>query len=138
MGKGAYSYKGYDFGEVTGRIIKAAIEVHRNLGVGFQEIIYQRALALEFQAQGLDFSREVKVPIYYRGQHIGTKRVDFVVEDCMVEVKAKHEFEPQDFIQTLSYLKASGYELALLLNFGSAKIGIKRFINDQPGKYRQD
>jgi GxxExxY protein len=102
------STKGYDFDDITGEIIGACIEVHRNLGPGFQEVTYQRALALELQARSLDFVREEKIPVYYKGKQIDTRRVDFVVEDCLVEIKAKREFDPEDYIQTLSYLKASG------------------------------
>ena len=122
------SSKGYNFGALTEKIIGAAIEVHRELGPGFQEVVYQRALAVEMQAAGLDFAREEKVPVYYKGQHIDTRRVDFVVGDCIVEIKARSELLREDFVQTLSYLKASGYPLALLINFGAEKIQIKRFV----------
>ena len=73
------SYRGYDF-SLTEKILGASIEVHRTLGPGFQEIIYQRALELELAAAGLQFQREVDVPVYYKGQKIGTRRVDFAVE----------------------------------------------------------
>jgi GxxExxY protein len=106
-------------GELTGRILKCAIEVHKTLGPGFQEIVYQRALAKELEAEGLAFAREEWVPIFYKGEKIDTRRVDFVIEDVLVEVKAKAGLEEADFIQTLSYLKASGYRVALLLNFGA-------------------
>lgn len=123
------SEKGYDFGDVTGRIIGACIEVHRSLGPGFQEVIYQRALALELKAFGLGFSREVDVPVHYKGEKIGKRRVDFVVEDCMVEIKAKSTFDDTDYIQALSYLKASGFRVGLLVNFGSTKVDVKRLVN---------
>ncbi len=130
------SRKGYDFGQLTDRIIKAALRVHHELKSGFREVIYQRALALELQAEELDFSREVWIPIHYRGQRIGRQRVDFVVgkgeEVCMVEIKAKREFDPEDYMQALAYLWASGYQLGLLLNFGSPKLGIKRLVNERP------
>ena len=125
------STKGYDFDDITSEIIGACIEVHRNLGAGFQEITYQRPLALELQARSIDFVREEKIPVYYKGKQIDTRRVDFVVEDCLVEIKAKSEFDPEDYIQTLSYLKASGYHLGLLVNFGNKRAEFKRLVNSQ-------
>jgi GxxExxY protein len=119
----------YPLSEITSRIIAASQEVHRTLGPGFQEVVYQRALALELPRQGLEFSREVWIDIYYKGKEIGSKRVDFVVEDVMVELKAKAEIDELAFVQTLSYLKASGYRVGLLLNFGSKSLGIKRLVN---------
>lgn len=121
----------YDFNDKTNQIIKAAIEVHRELGPGFQEVVYQRALSLELNAAGIEFNRESSVPVFYKGKHIDTRRVDFVVEDVIVEIKARKEFLPEDFMQTLSYLKASGFRIALLINFGSKRIEIKRFINER-------
>ena len=119
----------YPLSDVTARIIAAATEVHRELGPGFEEIIYQRALARELPAHGLEFSREVWVDIFYKGEKVGRKRVDFIIDQVMVEIKAKAELEAVDFVQTLSYLKASGYKVGLLLNFGSPKLGIKRLAN---------
>ena len=119
----------YPFSDITGKIIAAAYTVHRELGPGFEERIYQRALALELPAHGLEFSREVWMDVHYRGSHVGRKRVDFVIEDVMVEIKAKAMIEDVDVVQTLSYLKASGFEVGLLLNFGSASMGIKRVIH---------
>lgn len=121
----------YPHSETTAIIIKAARLVHQHLGPGFEEVIYQRALALEFPAHGLSFSREVWLDVHYRGQKIGKKRVDFVVEEVMVEIKAKADLADVDFVQTLSYLKASGYTVALLLNFGAKKLGIKRIVNER-------
>jgi len=126
------SNKGYDFGSLTNRILGAAIEVHKNLGPGFQEVIYQRALALELKSRGVDFVREAKIPVFYKGEKVGVRRVDFLVDECLVEIKARSEIADQDCIQTLSYLRASGLRVALLLNFGAARLGIKRFVNDQP------
>jgi GxxExxY protein len=119
----------YPLSDVTARIIAAATEVHRELGPGFEEIIYQRALARELPAHGLEFSREVWVDIFYKGEKVGRKRIDFIIDQVMVEIKAKAELEAVDFVQTLSYLKASGYKVGLLLNFGSPKLGIKRLAN---------
>ena len=75
------------------------------------------------------FSREVWIDVHYKGEKVGRKRVDFVVDEVMVEIKAKKALEPVDFVQSLSYLKASGYGVGLLLNFGSVKLGIKRLVN---------
>ena len=123
------SRRGYDFGELTSRIIGACIEVHKTLGPGFQEVVYQRALVLELGAEGLEFSREVEMTILYKGQEIGKRRVDFVVEDCMVEIKAKSDFEERDYVQAISYLKASGFTLGLLVNFGAEKVEVRRLVN---------
>jgi len=127
--KAGLSRKGYDFDDGTGDIIGACIEVHKTLGSGFREITYQRALRLELEARGLDFSREENVPIYYKGRKIDTRRVDFIVGECLVEIKAKSEFDPEDYVQALSYLKASGYGVGLLVNFGSKRAEIKRLVN---------
>ena len=121
----------YPHSKTTGAIIQAAKIVHRELGPGYRELIYQRALALEFAAQGLDFSCEAWIDVYYRGQKVGSKRVDFIVDVVMVETKAKAEFNDVDYIQTLSYLKASGYTVGLLLNFGAKQLAIKRFVNEK-------
>jgi len=123
------SHKGYDFGELSGKIIGACIEVHKNLGPGFKEVTYQRALATELKIQKLKFSREVEIPIYYKGKQIEKRRVDFVIQDCLLEIKAKSQFDPQDYVQTLSYLKASGFKVGLLINFGTKKVEVKRLVN---------
>lgn len=88
-----YVREEYPLSEVTSRIIKAAKEVHSELGPGFQEVIYQRALALELPMHGLDFSREVWMDVHYRGTKVGRKRVDFIVDEVMVEIKAKVALE---------------------------------------------
>ena len=131
MVKPGESVKGYNFADVTGRVIGAAIEVHRELGPGFQEVVYQRALELELEAAGIPFAREENVPVYYKGRHIDTRRVDFVIGDCIVEIKARKALLPEDVIQTISYLKASGFRLALLINFGAEKVEVKRLVNDR-------
>lgn len=113
----------------TRAILGAAFEVHNTLGPGFQETIYQSALALEFAARDLDASREVWIDVAYKGIKVGTRRVDFVVEDVMVEIKARSTEEPADFVQTLSYLRASGFQVALLLNFGMPRLAYHRLIH---------
>jgi GxxExxY protein len=119
----------YPLSEITARIIATAKEVHRTLGPGFEEVFYQRAMALELPRQGLEFSREVWIDVHYKGQKLGRKRIDFVIEGVMVEIKAKAALEEVDFVQTLSYLKASGYKVGLLLNFGGKLLEIKRLAN---------
>ena len=129
--KGTQSYvkEAYPLSDVTARIIATAKEVHRTLGPGFEEVFYQRAMALELPRQSLEFSREVWIDVHYKGQKLGRKRIDFVIEGVMVEIKAKAALEEVDFVQTLSYLKASGYQVGLLLNFGGKSLEIKRLAN---------
>jgi len=123
----------YPLSALTARVLAAAQEVHRNLGPGFEEVIYQRALARELPAHGLEFSREVWIDVYYKEEKVGRKRVDFVVglgaDSVMVEIKARAKLEDVDFVQALSYLKASGYRVGLLINFGAKQLGIKRLAN---------
>jgi GxxExxY protein len=119
----------YPLSDVTARIIAAAKEVRRTLGPGFEEVIYQRALAVELPAHDLEFSREVWMDVTYKGVKVGRKRVDFLIDEVMVEIKAKAALEDVDFVQALSYLKASGYKVGLLLNFGASKLQIKRLAN---------
>jgi GxxExxY protein len=123
----------YPLSELTGRIIAAAREVHGVLGPGFEEVIYQRALALELPDHDLDGEREVWIDIHYQDHKVGRKRVDFLITDhkgcVMVEIKAKYALEDVDFVQAMSYLKASGYKVGLLLNFGAKKLEIRRLAN---------
>ena len=128
-----YQHDSYPLSALTRRVIAAAQTVHHGLGPGFMEVIYQRALAVELPDHGVEYSREVWMDIYYRGQEVGKKRVDFVVSDetgsVMLEIKAKSAIDDVDFVQTLSYLKASGYKVGLLINFGSCQLEIKRLVN---------
>ena len=117
----------FTYGDVTGKIIKSAIEVHKALGNGFQEVIYQRALAIEMTAQGLEFSREHEMKIYYRGEDIGTRRADFFVEErVMVEIKALVELGDVHLAQAKNYLEAYDLEVGMLLNFGARSLQYKR------------
>jgi GxxExxY protein len=129
----AYVDSRYPLSALTGRIIAAAQEVHRVLGPGFEEVIYQRALAKELLAHSLDHTREVWIDVLYKGEKVGRKRVDFVIGDgsgdVMLETKAKAGLEDLDFVQALSYLKASGYQVGLLINFGARRLEIKRLAN---------
>jgi GxxExxY protein len=118
------------YGELTHRIIGCAMKVHTFLGNGFQEVIYQRALAIEMEKQGLGYAREMEMTIYYEGIDIGTRRVDFFVEDkIMVELKAAIEFNDNHLNQCRSYLEAYNLPVGLLINFGSRSLQYKRVYN---------
>ena len=119
----------YPLSDITSRIIAAAQEVHRTLGPGYMEVFYQRALGLELPAHSLGFSREVWIDVFYKGKQLGKKRLDFIIEGVMVEIKAKAALEDVDFVQALSYLKASGFPVGLLLNFGTRSLEIRRLVN---------
>jgi GxxExxY protein len=117
----------YPLSELTGKIIGCAMEVHRFLGNGFQEVIYQRALAMEMSLQGLVFSREHEMSIKYKGENIGTRRVDFFVEgQVMVELKALVQLEDVHLAQAINYLEAYGLHIGLLINFGNTSLQFKR------------
>jgi len=120
--------------EITEKIIGAAYEVHKFLGNGFQELIYQRALAYEFGNKGLEYKREIEQQIYYKelAAPIGTRRADFVVEEkVLVEIKAIKELEDVHKAQILNYLRAYKLEIGLLINFGSKSLELKRFVLKQ-------
>ena len=117
--------------EITEKIIGASFEVHKFLGNGFQEVIYQRALAWEMTVAGLDFQREIEQQIFYKNlpHPIGTRRADFVVEKkIIVELKAQTEIKDVHLAQTLNYLKAYNLNIGLLINFGSKSLTFKRLI----------
>lgn len=126
----SYINTAYPKSEITSNIIQCAIEVHKTLGPGFNEVIYQRSLSLELRKAGIEHNREQWLDVTYKGIHVGKKRVDFVLDDIIIETKAKSQYDPQDYMQTISYLKSSGYQIALLINFGTNKVTIKRFINN--------
>lgn len=117
--------------DITEKIIGASFEVHKFLGNGFQEVIYQRALAWEMSQVNLDFAREIEQEIFYKDlpQPIGTRRADFVVENkVLVELKAIKELEDVHLAQALNYLKAYKLEVGLLINFGSKSLTFKRLV----------
>lgn len=117
----------YAESELTGKVIGCCMEVHRMLGNGFQEVIYQRALAIELKLQNINFSREHEMSIYYKGEDIGTRRVDFFVEGrIMVEIKAIIQLEDVHLAQAINYLEAYGLEIGLLVNFGAKSLEFKR------------
>ena len=116
--------------DLTHKIIGCAMKVHSTLGNGFQEVIYQRALAIEMKKQGLRFKREMEMSIYYNGINIGTRRVDFFVEDfVMVELKAIIKLEDVHLAQAMNYCQAYNLPLGLLINFGSKSLAFKRVYN---------
>ena len=119
--------------DITKKIIGASFEVHTFLGNGFQEVIYQRALAWELGQAGLSFAREIEQDIYYKEliEPIGTRRADFVVEGkVLVELKAIKELEDVHLAQILNYLRAYRLEVGLLVNFGSKSMTFKRVVLD--------
>lgn len=106
------------------------MKVHSTLGNGFQEVIYQRALAIEMTKQGLGYQREMTMNIYYDGVDIGTRRVDFFVEECiMVEIKAVIQLEDVHLAQAMNYCQAYNLPIGLLINFGSKSLDFKRVYN---------
>ena len=120
----------YKYSELTGKIIGCAIEVHKFLGNGFQEVIYQRAMAIEMELQGLLFTREFDMPVFYKKWQVGTRRVDFLVEGKIsVEIKAVIKLEPVHLAQAINYLEAYNLEIGQLKNFGSMSLEFHRLQN---------
>lgn len=120
----------YKYSALTGKIIGCAMTVHKALGNGFQEVIYQRALEIEMNIEGINFSREHKMPIFYRNKQIGTRRVDFLVESVIsVELKAITKLEDVHYAQAINYLEAYNLEIGLLINFGEQSLNFKRLTN---------
>mgnify|MGYP002777384375 FL=1 len=118
--------------ELTQKIIGAAMQVHRALGNGFQEVIYQRALDIEMRYLNLEFVREQEMPIFYRDEEIGTRRVDFFVENLvLVELKAIITLEDVHLAQAMNYLEAYKMEVGLLINFGGRSLQFKRVHNNK-------
>ena len=118
------------FPEITRRIIGCAMAVHSELGNGFQEVVYQRALMVEMEREGLSFSREHEVPIWFKGVQVGTRRVDFFVEEVvLVELKAVSVLEDVHISQVLNYLEAFELEVGLLINFGRRSLDFRRLRN---------
>lgn len=121
----------YPLSDLTGKIIGCALEVHKTLGNGFQELIYQRAMAIEMKYNHIEFSREHEMEIFYKGEHIGQRRVDFFVEHkVMVELKAVIQLEDVHLAQAINYLEASGMNVGLLINFGNRSLQFKRVMKN--------
>ena len=130
MTENNYTNEKYPLSDLTGKIIKCAIEVHKYLGNGFQEVINQLALAIEFAIQNISFEREFEMPLFYKGEHIGTRRVDFFVEGkVMVEIMAVIQLEDVHLAHAINYLEANQMEVGLLINFGSKSLDFKRVMN---------
>ena len=118
------------FKELTHKIIGCAMEVHRVMGPGFQEYIYQRALAIEMKAAGIKFEEEFEIPIHYKGDKIGLRRVDFWIEqNVSLEIKAKSELDNTHLSQAINYIEASNVSTGLLINFGASSLQFKRIHN---------
>jgi len=116
--------------EITFKIIGCAMKVHNTLGNGFQEVVYQRCLAIEFAKAGLVFAREPEQTIYYEGQEVGTRRADFVVAgNIMVELKAIINLEDVQLAQAKNYVVAYNLPIGLLINFGATSLQYKKVFN---------
>jgi GxxExxY protein len=122
----------YKYSDITKLIIRAAMNVHAILGNGFQEAIYQKALAVEFRLMGINFGKEISIPIYYKNELLGTRRVDFLVEKLIsVELKATSALDNAHLNQGLNYLEAFNLEVGLLINFGAKSLEWKRLYNSK-------
>jgi GxxExxY protein len=130
----------YKYSEITGKIIGLAMEVHGHLGNGFQEVMYQRAMEFELGKNLIQFDREFEMPVLYKGEEIGKRRVDFLVNKIIsVELKAVVQLEPVHLAQAMNYLEAYNLEIGLLLNFGAQSLQVKRLLNrkkSEPGFVR--
>lgn len=120
------------FNDLTGRVIGCAMEVHRALGNGFQEVIYQRALAVELELNGISFARKFEMPVFFKSVQVGTRWVDFLVEDRLsVELKALIALDNTHLAQGKNYLEAYNLPTGLLLNFGALSLEFKRLFNNK-------
>ena len=116
-----------EHGDLTGQIIGAAIEVHKELGPGFLESLYENALCVELRRRHIPFARQVSIPVLYRGVEIGLHRLDLLVSDeIVVELKAVRRLDDIHFVTVRSYLHALGKEHGLLLNFAKTTLEVKR------------
>ena len=119
-----------DINSLTHKIIGCAMEVHNQFGNGFQEVIYQRSLAIEFGLQGISFERELEMDLLYKNEHVGTRRVDFFVEGLvMVEIKAIEKLEGVHKAQAINYCEAYNIADGLLINFGAERLQYHRVFN---------
>lgn len=119
-----------EINRLTHKIIGCGMEVHNHLGNGFQEVIYQRALEIEFSMQGLSFAREFEMELTYKGEYIGNRRVDFFVEDLvMLEIKAIEKIEGAHKAQAINYCEAYNIADGLLINFGAERLLYPRVCN---------
>jgi len=124
------SVSNYKHADLTSQIIGAAMEVHSTLKNGFHEVIYQRALEKEMRLRGLQLVREYDAPVFYKGEKIGSRRVDFLVEEAVpVELKAITKLEDAHLSQAINYLEAYNLEVSLLINFGAKSLEFRRLYN---------
>jgi GxxExxY protein len=120
----------YKYSALTAKIIHCAMNVHKELGNGFQEVIYQRSLAMELHEHGIAHIREFEIPVMYKGLQVGTRRVDFLVEGVIsTELKAVMKLENAHYTQAINYLEAYNIEIGLLINFGETSLVFKRLTN---------
>jgi GxxExxY protein len=118
--------------ELTHKIIGCAMEVHKELGNGFQEVVYQRALSIELNLNNIEHQREMEMPLQYKSFPIGTRRVDFFIEnEIMLELKAISNLEDVHLAQAMNYLEAYHMEIGLLINFGAKSLQFKRVHNNK-------
>ena len=122
--------RGHQFEELSNQLIGAAIQVHKELGPGFLESIYEQALKVELSESGLSFDSQKEIKVQYSGVEVGVHRLDLIVEEeIIVELKAVKELADIHFAQLRSYLKATGIKVGLLLNFSKPTIEVKRVVN---------
>jgi len=120
------------YSDLTDRIIGCAVKVHKTLGPGFLESVYENALAIELRSAGIPFERQLEIKLSYAGEVVGVHRLDMLADDkVVVELKAKDQVAEADKATTLSYLKATHKSLALILNFGKPRIEVKRLVNTE-------
>jgi GxxExxY protein len=122
----------YKYSEITEKAIGCAMKVHQKMRNGYQELIYNRCLAIEFRKAAIVFQNEMELPIFYDGVEVGKRRVDFLVESkVLLEIKATSELTDAHLAQALNYLEVLNLEIGLLINFGSKSLEIKRLINNK-------
>lgn len=125
------SIENFKYKDITEKTIGCAMKVHRTLGNGFQEVIYQRCLAIELGNQELNFIREQEMPIFYEDIEVGKRRVDFLVENVvLVELKALIKIEDVHIAQAVNYLEAFKLDVGLLINFGAKSLEFKRLFKN--------
>ena len=125
--------------EITYKINGCAMKVHNTLGNGFQEVIYQRCLAIELRKAGLDFVREQEQTIFYEGEDVGTRRADRIVEGkVIVELKALIILEDVHLAQAKNYVVAYGFPIGLLINFGAVSLQFKKVFNPKYNQVKQN
>jgi GxxExxY protein len=127
--KGEIAKGKHQFEELSGKVIEVAIAVHRALGPGFLESVYQKAMEVALAHRGIPFEQQKEIRMFFEGAEVGMHRLDLIVgSEVVVELKAVRAFEDIHFAQVKSYLKATGLKVGLLLNFNASTLAIKRFV----------